>query len=156
MIEDVSDHRRILNEADDPHRPLTFRADQGIYLVYLLNQLGSTFPESLLSAVAGIYSFPALNNVKEDKEVKIQNGKTWSLMSKFRQVFYSRDIDRRVKYIIYISGPLNMLLWGSGTWNLSDTNMEKLNSSYHSAIRWILGIRREKMKEERIMNKKVR
>ena len=47
MIEDVSDHRRILDEADDPHGPLTFRADQGIYFVYLLNQPGPTFPESL-------------------------------------------------------------------------------------------------------------
>ena len=45
-----------------------------------------------------------------------------------------------------------MLLWGSKTWNLTDINMKKLNSFHHSAIRWILGIRWEKMKEERITN----
>ena len=47
MIEDIPDHRRILDGTDDPHRPLTFRTDQGICFVYLLNQPGPTFPERL-------------------------------------------------------------------------------------------------------------
>ena len=47
MIEDIPDHRRILNTADDPHGPVTSRTDQGICFVYLLNQPGPTFPESL-------------------------------------------------------------------------------------------------------------
>ena len=34
--------------------------------------------------------------------------------------------------------------------------MKKLNSFLHSAIRWILGIGWEKMKEERIANEEVR
>ncbi len=46
MIEDIPYHRRVLNETDNPHGPLTFRADHGIYFVYLLNQPGPTFPES--------------------------------------------------------------------------------------------------------------
>jgi len=36
MFENGPDHRRVFNKTDDPHRPLTFRADQGIYFVYLL------------------------------------------------------------------------------------------------------------------------
>jgi len=64
-------------------------------------------------------------DLKEYKEIKIWIGKAWSLMSKFRQVFHSRNVDRKVKYSIYISGPLNMLLWGSKTWNLTKTNMKK-------------------------------
>jgi len=67
MIEGVPDHRRILDEADDPHGSLTFRADQGSYFVYLLNQPGPTFPESLFVSLrfedAGdgiINSFPLL------------------------------------------------------------------------------------------------
>lgn len=47
MSEDGLDHRRVLDDTDDPHRPLTFRVDQGIYFVYLLNQPGPTFPERL-------------------------------------------------------------------------------------------------------------
>ena len=47
MIEDIPDHRLILNKTDNPHRPLTFRADQGIDLVDFLNQPGPPFSESL-------------------------------------------------------------------------------------------------------------
>ena len=47
MIEDIPDYRLILDEADDPHSSVTSRTDQGIYFVYLLNQPGPTFPESL-------------------------------------------------------------------------------------------------------------
>ena len=53
-------------------------------------------------------------------------------------------------------GPLNVLLWGSETWNLIKANLKKLNKFPHSAIRWILGIKWEKMKEERITNNEVR
>ena len=95
-------------------------------------------------------------DLKKDKEIKNQIRKAWSLMLKFRQVFNSRDVDRRVKHNIYVSGPLNMLLWGSNTWNLTDTIMKMLNAFHHSVIRWILGIRWEKMKEERITNEEVR
>ena len=52
MIEDIPDHRGVFNKADDPHRPLTFRADKGIYLVYLLNQSGPVFPESLFVSLS--------------------------------------------------------------------------------------------------------
>ena len=79
---------------------------------------------------------PISTDLEEDKEIKIQIGKAW--------VFHSRDIDRRVKYNIYISSPLNMLLWGSKTWNLTKTNMKKLSSFHHCAIRYIFGIRWKK------------
>jgi hypothetical protein len=36
MIEDIPDHRRILDETGDPRRPLTFRADQGTTVVLFL------------------------------------------------------------------------------------------------------------------------
>ena len=51
------------------------------------------------------------------------------------------------------SALLNPLQWGLKTWNLTDTNLKKLKSFHHSARRWILviGIRWEKMKEERNM-----
>jgi hypothetical protein len=47
MIEDIPDHRRVLDKTDDPHGSQTFRADQRIYFVYFLNQPRPTFPESL-------------------------------------------------------------------------------------------------------------
>ena len=38
MFEDGPDNRRVLNAADEPHFPLTLRADQRICLVYFLDQ----------------------------------------------------------------------------------------------------------------------
>ena len=87
-------------------------------------------------------------DLKEDAEIKTRIGKTWTLMSRFKQVFYSRDVDRRVKYNISVTGPLNLLLWGSETWNLTEANLKKINVFHHSAIRWIFGIKWGKMKEE--------
>ena len=37
MIEDIPDHRRILNTADDPHSSVTSRTDQGISFVDFLD-----------------------------------------------------------------------------------------------------------------------
>jgi hypothetical protein len=47
VIEDGPDDGRVFDAADDPHDALTFRTDQGIYFVYLLNQPRPAFPESL-------------------------------------------------------------------------------------------------------------
>jgi len=47
MFEDCADNRRVLNAADDPHFPLTLWADQGICLVYLLDQSCPAFSKCL-------------------------------------------------------------------------------------------------------------
>lgn len=52
MIEDIQDHRRILNEADDPYGSVTSRADQRDLLVYLLNQPDATFAQSLFAPLS--------------------------------------------------------------------------------------------------------
>ena len=77
-------------------------------------------------------------------------------MSRFKQVLHSRDVNRSVNYNIYVTGSLNLLLWGSETWNLTKANLKKIKVFRHSTIRWILGIKWEKMKEERITNDEVR
>ena len=51
-------------------------------------------------------------DLKEDKKIKIWISKAWLLMLRFRQVFHSRDVDRRVKYNIHLQSPHNMLLYG--------------------------------------------
>ena len=47
MFEDVPDHRRVFDAADDPHGPLTLRTDQRIDLVYFLNKPRPGPPERL-------------------------------------------------------------------------------------------------------------
>jgi len=67
-----------------------------------------------------------------------------------------KDVKLCVKYWIYIAGPLNTLLWGSESWNISDANCNRLCSFHHSAIRRILGIWMDKVLECQITNKQVR
>jgi hypothetical protein len=55
-----------------------------------------------------------------------------------------------------MNGPLNALLWGCESWNLSKKNIDQLNVFHHSAIRWILVIKMSQVKEERIRNATVR
>jgi hypothetical protein len=55
-----------------------------------------------------------------------------------------------------MAGPLNALLWGCQSWNLSKRNIDQLNVFHHSAIRWILGIKMTQVKEERIKNATIR
>ena len=44
MLEDLFDHLLILDETDDLHPPLTFRAGQWVHLINLLNKPGQVFP----------------------------------------------------------------------------------------------------------------
>jgi hypothetical protein len=47
-------------------------------------------------------------------------------------------------------------LWGAESWNLSKTNINKLNAFHHSAMRWFLGMNMERVKNERIKNVNIR
>jgi hypothetical protein len=49
-----------------------------------------------------------------------------------------------------------VLLWGAESWNLSKHNLNKLKVFHHLAIRWMLGINMEKVKNERIKNTSIR
>ena len=77
-------------------------------------------------------------------------------MGILRHFFSCKDVELRVKYWVYATGPLNILLWGSTSWNLSDQNHIKLCAYHHSAIHWILGIWMEEVIECQIMNEQVR
>jgi hypothetical protein len=56
---------------------------------------------------------------------------------------------------IYCRAP-NALLWGCETWNLRRRNLDRLKSFHHGAIRRILGIRWDQVREKHIKNKEVR
>ena len=56
---------------------------------------------------------------------------------------------------MYIAGPLNILLWGSESWSISDHNHNNL-CNFHSAIRRILGFWMDEVKECHITNEQVR
>jgi hypothetical protein len=53
-------------------------------------------------------------------------------------------------------GPVNTLLWGCESWEITADIRRKLETFYHSSIRRILFIGWEQMKEQRIANEMAR
>jgi len=70
----------------------------------------------------------------EDAEIESQIKKAKSQMGILKHFFNYKDIFQQVKYWIYIAGPLNTLLWGSQSWNISEHNCDKLQAFHHSLI----------------------
>mmetsp|Transcript_1493 Transcript_1493/g.2313 ORF Transcript_1493/g.2313 Transcript_1493/m.2313 type:complete len:881 (+) Transcript_1493:452-3094(+) len=101
----------------------------------------------------GSFITPLLN---EDYEIDMRIKKAKSIMGAAKHFFNNKDVDKRIKAQIYVAGPLNALLWGCETWNLTKYNLNKLMSFHHSAIRRILGIRWDQVREKHIKNKEVR
>ena len=58
----------------------------------------------------------------ENAEINARIQRAKSQMGVLRHFFSCKHIELRVKYWVYIMGPLNVLLWGSESWNLSDQN----------------------------------
>ena len=96
---------------------------------------------------------PLLN---EDTEIEVRIKKAKSIMGAAKHFFDNKDVDKRIKAQIYVAGPLNALLWGCETWNLTKYNLNKLMCFHHSAIRRILGIRWDQVREKHIKNREVR
>ena len=96
---------------------------------------------------------PLLN---EDAEIDIRIKKAKSIMGASKHFFDNKDIDKKIKAEIYIAGPLNALLWGCEAWNLTKNNLKKIMSFHHSAIRRILNIRWDQVREKHIKNREVR
>jgi len=60
-------------------------------------------------------------------------------MGAAKSFFDNKDVDKRIKSQVYVSGTLNALLWGCESWNLSKDNLRKLSAFHHGAIRRIIG-----------------
>ena len=75
---------------------------------------------------------PLLN---EDIEIETRIAKAKPLMGAAKHFFDNKDVDKRIKSQIYVAGPLNALLWGCESWNLTKNNLRKLTAFHHGAIR---------------------
>ena len=96
---------------------------------------------------------PLLN---EDAEIDARIKKAKSIMGASKYFFDNKDVDKRIKTEIYVAGPLNALLWGCETWNLTKDNLKKIMVFHHGAIRRILGIRWNQVREQHIKNHEIR
>ena len=74
------------------------------------------------------------------KEIQHRIAKAKRYMGLLFHVFASRDISLKVKQLIYITGPLNTLLWGCETWAMKQSILTKVEAFHHTAIRRILHI----------------
>ena len=77
-------------------------------------------------------------------------------MGILKHFFNCKDITQWVKYWICIAGPLNTLVWGSKSWNISEHNHDKLWAFHHSSRRRIVGIWMDEVMECKITNEQVR
>jgi len=64
----------------------------------------------------------------EDAKIEAQIKKAKSQMGILKHYFNCKDIAQHVKYWIYITGPLNILLWDSESWNISNHNRNNLHA----------------------------
>ena len=68
------------------------------------------------------------DTLKEELEIKTRIMKAWSVLGAMKHLFKEKDIDFRAKALLYISGPINALLWGAASWNLTKHNLKKLTA----------------------------
>ena len=90
--------------------------------------INSILPEDLLlpnnKKVHYINKFKYLGSIitpllNEDAEIEARIKKAKSIMGASKYFFDNKDVCKRIKSKIYIAGPLNALLWGRESWNLS-------------------------------------
>jgi hypothetical protein len=89
-------------------------------------------------------------------EINSRIKKAKSIMGAMRHIFDNNNVSRRVKAQISIAGPLNTPLWGCKCWNVTKRNLHKLQIFHHGAIRRILSIKWQDMRDKHIENVKLR
>lgn len=96
------------------------------------------------------------HDLTADMEVETRIKKASQQMGALSYLWNCKDADLLTKQWVYLAGPVNTLLWGSESLNLSARNIQKMQSFHHSAIRRILQLKWDQVKEDRITNEEVR
>ena len=65
------------------------------------------------------------------------------------------SVNNSIKYLIFFTIPINILLWGCETWALQISLLKKLEVFLHCSIRRILGISMAEVKDQKITNETV-
>ena len=61
-------------------------------------------------------------DLTEDAEIEARINKASSQLRILKHFLNCKDVDRHVKYWVYLAAPLNTLLWGAKSWNLTEHN----------------------------------
>ena len=70
-------------------------------------------------------------------------------------IFRNPHLSLYIKKLLYMVIPMNLLLWGSETWALKQSNQKKLQVFHTSAIRRILNINMMEVQLYRISNEEI-
>ena len=73
-----------------------------------------------------------------------------------RPYFNSVHVDLHSKYLVFMTVPMNLLLWGCELWALKEVHLNRLDDFMHRSIRSILGITIIDVIEDKIKNEMVR
>ena len=90
----------------------------------------------------------------EDITMKIKNASVAFSALKHR-LFSNKNISRNLRLRLYLSIPLNLLLWGCECWAMKESDICKLKWFHRRCLRSILGINMLDTQHERITNEDV-
>ena len=80
---------------------------------------------------------------------------TKALGAMMKNVFNNPHLEVKTKRMLYLAIPVNLLLWGSETWALKETDWRSLQVFHTKAIRKILGISMTQVEHQRITNTQI-
>jgi hypothetical protein len=78
-----------------------------------------------------------------------------AVMGALKEVWLNPHLDIYNKYLLFRAIPMNLLLWGTETWSLQKTQLDKLEVFLHRSIRQILHFSMSTVHEDRIRNEKM-
>ena len=77
-------------------------------------------------------------------------------MGPLAKLWKDASVDNHSKYLIFLTIPINLLLWGCESWALRTSLLKNLEVFLHCSIRRILGISITEVKDQHITNETVR
>ena len=95
-------------------------------------------------------------DLKDTHEIKKRVQKATVQMNELRHLWRNKNIKTDIKVWLYLSLPVNTLLWGCESWTMTARSIKALESFHTKSIRKILGISMLNVEALRITNEMVR
>ena len=136
--------------------------------VYFPRRMGEEVPEELTRQVAVAdgqitycVKFKYLGSIiepdlKDMIEVRTRIRKAQGQIGGLMNLFSNKHVPKDFKVLLYQAIPLNTVLWGCESWTLHKALLRELSAFHHKAIRKILGITMQEVRDRRIRNESVR
>ena len=95
-------------------------------------------------------------DLKDTHEIKKRVQKATVQMNELRHLWRNKNIKTDIKVWLYLSLPVNTLLWGCESWSMTDRSIRALEAFHTKSIRKILGISMMNVEALKITNEMVR